>query len=228
MMICDNDFLINEARLVRFMDLLESRRIRKKYMCYGSVNSILEKPYIFGRLAQNGLMAVIIGYEAFDDISLGGYNKAATTDENMKATRILQGHGIACWGSFIINPDWDKADFRSLLRYIGVLKPELVTFSPLVPHPLTPLYAEYKDRLLYPVEDYEKWNFGDVLVRPSKMGLRAYYTQVLLLALRVNMNPYALRYVRKNIPFRNSSRMVLGFKALLGVYIKNIFAGKTG
>lgn len=221
-MICDNDFLINEKRLTAFCDLLEAQNIRKKYMCYGSVNSILEKPHLWKRLAKNGLMAVIIGYEAFDDKRLEEYHKASTVDDNIKATRMLQKEGIACWGSFILHPDWEKADFSRLLQYIHRIRPELITFSPLVPHPLTPLFEQYKDRLIYPVEQYEKWNFGDVLIYPSRMSLRAYYIQVLLFAVKVNLNPHALSYVRANIPLKNSVKMTLGFRSLLGIYVKNI------
>ncbi|PKM55102.1 MAG: B12-binding domain-containing radical SAM protein, partial [Firmicutes bacterium HGW-Firmicutes-3] len=117
-MICDNDFLVHEDRLIEFCSLLEARNIKKKYMCYGSVNSVLEKPGLMKRLAKNGIMAVIIGYEAFDDSRLVEYNKQATTDQNEKVTRILQDSGIACWGSFIIHPDWEKKDFKRLLAYI--------------------------------------------------------------------------------------------------------------
>ena len=226
-MICDNDFLINEKRLGKFCDLLEEKNIRKKYMCYGSVNSILEKPDILARLSRNGLMAVIVGYEAFDDSRLNEYNKAATIDENKEATELLHKNNIAAWGSFIIHPDWDKADFKKLIKYIKKVEPELITFSPLVPHPLTPLYDEYKDRLIYSIDEYDKWNFGDVLIKPSKMPLKAYYLEVLKLAVKINLNKHALQYIRKNIPFRNSVRMTLGFKSLLGVYVKNIFRGES-
>ena len=225
-MICDNDFLINESRLIKFCDLLEERNIRKKYMCYGSVNSILEKPDTLGRLSQNGLMAVIVGYEAFDNSRLAEYNKAATVDENVTATELLHKNNIAAWGSFIIHPDWDKADFAKLIKYIKLLKPELITFSPLVPHPLTPLYDEYEDRLIYSIDDYDKWNFGDVLIKPSKMPLRAYYWHVLKLAVQINLNVHALKYIRKNIPLKNSICMTLGFRSLLSVYVKNILRGE--
>ena len=221
-MICDNDFLVNESRLSRFCDLLEKRNIRKKYMCYGSVNSILEKPDVLNRLSRNGLMAVIVGYEAFDDSRLEEYNKASTIDDNRKATDFLHENNIAAWGSFIVHPDWDKADFKKIIEYMRSLKTELISFSPLVPHPLTPLYDEYKDRLIYPVEEYEKWNFGDVLIKPSKMTLKAYYWEVLKLAVKINLNSNAIRYIRKNVLLRNSIKMTLGFWPLLSVYVKNI------
>jgi len=221
-MICDNDFLINENRLIQFCELLEKRRITKKYMCYGSANSILEKPDLLARLNKNGLMAVIVGYEAFDNERLKEYNKKSTVDQNIHVTRLLQENHIACWGSFIIHPDWNKADFKKLLAYIKQLKPELITFSPLVPHPLTPLYDQYEDRLIYKVADYDKWNFGDVLIYPSKMTLRAYYFQVLKLAIVVNFNTYSVNYTLKNIPAKNTLNMILGFKNLFGVYLKNM------
>jgi radical SAM superfamily enzyme YgiQ (UPF0313 family) len=220
-MICDNDFLINHSRLERFCELLEERKISKGYMCYGSVNSILEKPELLKRLRANGLLAVIVGYEAFDNKQLTDYNKSATVDENIRATRLLNNANIACWGSFIIHPDWSTSDFKSLLRYIDLLKPELITFSPLVPHPLTSLYETYKDRLLYPVEDYEKWNFGDVLIRPSKMSLKAYYWQVILLTLKVNGNWHSVKYTLNAFPIKNTLKMVFGFKTLFSVYLKN-------
>ncbi len=220
-MICDNDFLINRQRLERFCRLLEQQRIRRKYICYGSVNSILEKEDLFGRLAKNGLLAVIVGYESFDDKQLKEYRKAATTDENIRATRILQKNGIACWGSFILHPDWDKRDFQKLLRYKNLLNPELMTFSPLNPHPLTPLFEEYRDRLLYDEEDYEKWNFGDVLIRRSKMSLQAYYWEVMKFTFAVNMSPYSVAYTLRAFPIRNTLRMVFGFNTLIGVYVRN-------
>ena len=222
-MICDNDFLINKKRLEKFCELLEERKVRKKYICYGSVNSILEKEDLFKRLYKNGLIAVIVGYESFDNRQLKEYNKAATIDENLKATRILQRNKIACWGSFILHPDWDKNDFKKLLKYKNLLRPELMTFSPLNPHPLTPLFEEYRDRLLYDETDYEKWNFGDVLIMPSKMSLNEYYLEVLKFTFAVNMSWYSFLYTLRAFPIKNTLRMTFGFNTLISVYIKNFF-----
>lgn len=221
-MICDNDFLINASRLETFCGLLETQNIKKEFICYGSVNSILEKPQLFSRLRKNGLMAVIVGYEAFEDRQLSIYNKASTIDDNEQATSILKANDIACWGSFILHPDWSKKDFKKLLDYLDYLKPELATFSPLVPHPMTPLYETYKDRLLYDADDYDKWNFGDVLIRPSKMSLKAYYWEVLKLSLKMNGNLHSVRYTLKAFPIANTLKMITGFNTLFAIYIKNM------
>ena len=225
-MICDNDFLANGQRLETFCGLLAERGIAKKFICYGSVNSILEKPATIEALVRAGLIAVILGYEAFDDERMEEYNKSATISDNKQATLLLQQNHIACWGSFILHPDWSREDFRRLIKYIRYLKPELITFSPLVPHPMTALYEQYEDRLIYTKEEYDKWNFGDVLIRPSRMTLKAYYRQVMKLALIVNLNGHSVAYTLKNIPGRNVLRMVFGFRTLFGVYLKNMMTRK--
>jgi len=226
-MICDSDFLINEERLVDFLDLLEKRNVKKTYICYGSVNSILEKEYLFDRLSRNGVKAVIVGYETFDDTQLRKWNKSATTDENYKATQILKNSNIAAWGTFILDPDFSEEDFKKLRAYTQYLKPEFISFTPLVPHPLTPLYEEYKDRLIYEKEDYEKWNFGDVVIYPSKMTLKKYYWEVLKIGVPANLNWNSIKYGFRTFPFKNNLRMIFGFNQILKVYIKNILFRKN-
>ncbi len=223
-MIIDNDFLANEKRLLNFLDLVEKRNIKKKYIIYGSVNNIIDKEYIFERLSKNGVVAVIVGYESFDNKQLKKWTNKTTKDGNIKATEILRKNNIAVWGSFILHPDFSKQDFKELIKYHKKLKPELLTFSPLVPHPLTPLYNEYKDRLIYDQEDYEKWNFGDVLIYPSKMTLKQYYWEILKFGIPINLNWHSVKYMLTAFPLKNTLRMIFGFNQSIKIYIKNIFS----
>ena len=226
-MIIDNDFLANEKRLLQFLDLIEKRNIKKKYIVFGSVNNIIDKEYIFERLSKIGFVAVIVGYESFDNKQLKEWTAKTTKDDNIKATQILQKNKIAIWGSFILHPDFSKEDFKKLIKYHKLLKPELLTFSPLVPHPLTPLYNEFKDRLIYDQEDYEKWNFGDVLIYPSKMTLKEYYWEVLKFGIPINLNLYSVKYMLTAFPLKNTLKMVFGFNQSIKVYLKNIFSRRV-
>lgn len=221
-MICDSDFLINEQRLVRFCELLEEKKIQKTYICYGSVNSILEKEALFRRLSDNGVKAVIVGLESFSDAFLKSYNKSATLDDNYKAVQILKKEGIATWGTFILHPDFSKEDFKNFRRYLRYLKPEMISFTPLVPHFLTPLYKQYEDRLIYPRDDYEKWSFGDVIVYPSKMSLRRYYFEVLKIGVPANFNMCTIRYCLRTFSFKQNFGLIFGFDQILKVYLKNM------
>ncbi len=222
-MIADSDFLINEQRLIKFCDLLERKKINKTFICYGSVNSILEKEYLFERLSKNGIKNVIVGLESFSDVFLKKYNKAATLDDNYNAVQILKKNGIATWGTFILHPDFSKEDFKNFRRYLKFIKPEMISFTPLVPHPLTPLYNEYKSRLLYPKDDYEKWSFGDVIINPSKMTLRRYYLEVLKLGIPANFNMTTIKYCLRTFSFKQNLGLIFGFDSILKVYLKNMF-----
>ena len=222
-MICDSDFLINEKRLIKFCELLEKQKIKKTYICYGSVNSILEKEYLFERLSDNGVKAVIVGLESFSDVFLKKYNKSATVDENYKAVQILKRNGIATWGTFILHPDFSKEDFKNFRKYLRFLKPEMISFTPLVPHFLTPLYKQYKDRLIYPKDDYEKWSFGDVIIYPSKMSLRRYYFEVLKIGIPANFNLCTIKYCLRTFSLKQNFGLIFGFDQILKVYLKNMF-----
>lgn len=220
--IIDNDFLVNEERLLEFLDLVEEKQIVKKYVCFGSANSIIEKSHLFERLAKNGLKVVIIGIESCDDAKLKEWDKASTKDETFKAIKILKDYGISVCGNIILDPDFSKEDFKNIVKYHKKLKPEMCTFTPLVPHPLTPLYDKYKDRLLYSIDDYEKWNFGEVIIKPSKMSLSRFYFEMIKLSRPFNFNMTTIKYLFREYPVKNVIKMAFGFKGGAGIYIKHI------
>lgn len=206
-MLIDNDFLNNKDRIAQFCTLLEQKRIKKNLICYASVRSILENEDQMGRLASNGLKTMLVGYETFSEKEMAFYKKGTLPESSLKAAAILKKHGIDCWASFILHPDWTKADFRSFRRHIKQLKPEISTFSPLTPFPGLPLFSIYKDRLLVSEKVHERWSFGEVTIRPLHMSLRQYYLEVLRTVLYINL------------VLNNSSYMVnrFGTKTLLRI-----------
>lgn len=224
-MIYDNDFLNNRERLEIFCDLLEKNKIRKNFICYSSVKSILSHPETIRRMAENGLKAVLVGYETFNQEEMLKYKKKSTAADNLKAAEILKEIGIDCWASFILHPDWDKNDFISFRKYIKQLKPEISTFSPLTPFPGLPLYEEYKDRLLFDETEYEAWSFGKVSIRPSKMTLRRYYYEVLKVILYINLRMNSAPYMVKRFGISTLLRITAGSLKVLPIYIKLMLKG---
>ncbi len=107
--------------------------------------------------------------------------------ENFEAAALLKEADIDVWASFMAHPDWDKRDFKAFRRYVKDLRPEISSVSPLTPFPNLPLYEEYKDRLLFEKEDYEKWSFGQVTIRPGKLSLKDYYREMLKTNLYINL-----------------------------------------
>lgn len=219
-MIYDNDFLNNKERLEQLCDLLEELKIHKNFICYGSVKSILSHRDTVKRMAQNGLKAVLVGYETFNEQEMLQYKKKSTAADSLEAARILKDIGIDCWASFMLHPDWNKQDFKKFRRYIKALRPEISTFSPLTPFANLPLFEQYKDRLLFDVTEYESWSFGKVTIKPSKMSLRSYYAEVLKVVLYINLRMNSAPYMIKRFGLWTLFRIGAGSLKVLPAYIK--------
>jgi len=186
-MFIDNDFLASRQKLESFLEIIRELDLKKNYIIYGSVKGVLENQDLLSDFASLGLKAILIGYETFKDQELEIYNKNISTQSNLKAARLLKSLGIDVWASFMAHPDWDKEDFVNFRKYIKKLRPQITTINPLTPFPGLPLYEEYKDRLMYKADDYEKWSFGQLIIKPSKISIRSYYYQLMLTYLYVNL-----------------------------------------
>ncbi|MCI5133113.1 MAG: B12-binding domain-containing radical SAM protein, partial [Candidatus Electrothrix sp. EH2] len=218
-MIIDNDFLCNSERLEQLCDFLEQENIRKNFLCYGSVRSILKNRVSIGRFAEHGLRAVLVGYESFDPNELAGYRKKATVTDNLEVAGLLRHWGVDAWASFIMHPDWSHADFKNFRRYIRRLRPEISSLSPLTPFPGLPAFQEFQERLLFDVQDYEQWSFSNISIRPSRMSLRAYYAEVLLTNLYVNFFMNNVSYLVRRFGLKTLFRLTAGGMRLLLRYL---------
>jgi len=215
-MFIDNDFFASREKIEAFIQLIKELRIKKNYIMYGSVEGIMAYKEYLEELAGLGLKAILVGYETFNDAEMTQYLKNATASDNRLAAKVLKDSGIDVWASFMAHPDWSKKDFKKLRSYIKTLKPQISSISPLTPFPGLPMYACYKDRLLYKAEDYEKWSFGQVMIKPSQISLRRYYYELLKTNLYVN------------ICINNNTEMIKNFggKNVFGIIKGSIKAAK--
>ncbi|MCI5140046.1 MAG: B12-binding domain-containing radical SAM protein, partial [Candidatus Electrothrix sp. AR1] len=203
-------------RLEQLCDFLAQEKIRKNFLCYGSVQSVLHNRKSVRRFTEHGLRAVLVGYESFNSSELARYKKKATVEDNLEVAGLLRQWGVDAWASFIFHPDWDHAGFKDFRRYIGELRPEISSLSPLTPFPGLPAFQEFEDRLLFDVTDYEQWSFGNISIRPSKMSLRAYYAEVLLTNLQVNFFMNNALYLVRRFGVRTLFRLTVGgFRLML-------------
>lgn len=214
-MFFDNDFFASEKKIKTFISLIKELKIHKNYIVYGSVKGIIEYKELIGELKDLGLKAVLVGYETFKDEEMIKYQKKSLTKDNYIAAKILKELGIDAWASFMAHPDWNTHDFKSFRKYIKSLRPEISSISPLTPFPNLPMYKAYKERLLYDMDDYEKWSFGQVIIKPSKMSLRRYYYELLKTNIYVNLFVNKKTEMINHYGIMNISRIVIGgIKAL--------------
>lgn len=228
-MIFDNDFLNSSERLLEFCNALDQEGIKKNFICYASVHSILKNPEAILNFRDLGLKAVLVGYESFSDAELAAYKKPSRAQDAVKAAKWLKEAGIDVWASFMLHPDWTPADFKALRGHIKRLAPEIATFSPLTPFPGLPLYKHYQKegRLLFEKEDYSAWSFGQVIVRPVNMSLRAYYFEVLKTILYLNFVSNHMSYITKKFGAATLLRMSGGAIKVFLRYVRLMLgAGK--
>ncbi|SCZ78999.1 B12-binding domain-containing radical SAM protein [Acidaminobacter hydrogenoformans] len=229
LMIFDNDFLNNGERLEEFCDRLDQAGLHKSFICYASVHSVLKNPEAILSFRDHGLKAVLVGYESFSDEELEAYKKPSRSGDAFKAAKWLKSAGIDVWASFMLHPDWTHDDFKALRRHIKRLAPEIATFSPLTPFPGLPLYKHYKDqdRLLFKEDDYSAWSFGQVIIRPGRMSLRAYYYEVLKTILYLNFVSNHTNYITKKFGAGTLIRMSGGAVRVFFRYVGLMLGAKA-
>lgn len=218
-MFMDNDFLASEEKIITFIDIAKGLGLKKNYIMYASVKGIIQFENYLEELYELGLKALLVGYETFSDDELQRYNKKSTVSDNFRAAEILRKIGIDVWASFMAHPDWNSNDFKSFRTYIKKLKPQITSISPLTPFPNLPLYKQYESRLLYSMDDYEKWSFGQVMIKPSKINLRQYYYELLKTNLYVNIFINKNTETIKKYGLKNIFRIFMGSLKAVKKYI---------
>ena len=92
--IVDDDFLFDENRLEKFIELVKKNNINKKYICYGRSDFIAENEDLMAKLKEIGLYYVLVGLEAINDSNLQDYNKKSNVNNNIKSIDICNKYGI--------------------------------------------------------------------------------------------------------------------------------------
>ncbi len=171
----DDNFLSNVPRSKEMARLIRERGIRKQYYVQARSDVIVHHPELITQWREVGLSGVFIGFEKPDQAGLDAVNKNNSVENNEKALAILRQHGIEPDASFIVDPDYNHADFAALRRYVRRLKLRLPFFTVLTPLPGTAFFDAVKDQLV--TRNYERF---DVLhaVLPTRLPLAEFYAEL--------------------------------------------------
>lgn len=146
--VLDDNFLTNKRRVVELCEELEKRRVKKFWMTQGRTDFAAENPELIARLAKNGLVMLLSGFESNDDDNLAALRKKSSWQKNLRANQVLRENGVISTGIFMVRPDWTKEQFTQLYEYVNSLDIGIPLFTILTPLPGTQLYRAYKDKLL--------------------------------------------------------------------------------
>lgn len=172
--ILDDNFLTDQKRIRRLVEVLRERKINKFWMTQGRTDFIAQHPDLMKDLASVGLMSVLSGFETNDENALEALNKSNTVHNNMEASRILRENGIQSTGIFMARPDFEKKDFDALYDYINMLGIAVPIVTLLTPLPGTQLEKKMTSQLLT-----RDRRFYDLLhaVVPTKLAREEFYAQ---------------------------------------------------
>lgn len=172
--VLDDNFLVNKKRIIKLCDELERRNIRKYWMTQGRCDWVADHPEIMKRLADNGLVGLLSGYESNDDDALAALRKKSSWDKNIRANEIMADLGILSTGIFMVRPDFTEQQFTDMYDYINTLAVGIPLITILTPLPGTALFRAKKDQLV--THDHRLF---DLLhpVLPTRLPREEFYRQ---------------------------------------------------
>ncbi len=190
----DDESLVDVERMKRLALLIGEAGIRKRYFLYGRSDTIRRHPELLAMWKEVGLERVFVGFEFFRDADLDLIRKGSTTDDNIKAAKVLHDLGIDIYASFIIRPEFGREDFEACRRYCRELGLSFATFSVLTPLPGTDFYDEVEDRMI--VRDHEYFDFIHTIL-PTALPLKEFYRQYHRLYMKAIPLNRAIGFLRK-------------------------------
>lgn len=181
--IVDDDFLFNEQRLNRFVELIKEKNIRKKYICYGRADFIAKHVELMQELKNIGLYYVLVGLETIREEYLADYHKKSNMDDNVRSVEICNALGIHIMGMFIVDLDFTGKDFRSLYQWIKKHEVRHTAISIYTPELGLDSYERYKERLI--TDNPSHYDYLHLVAKPAKMGVKRYYIHYYILLIRL-------------------------------------------
>jgi radical SAM superfamily enzyme YgiQ (UPF0313 family) len=170
----DDEFFLDTKRAVTIAREIDKAGIRKNYLICGRSDTIVNHPETIEEWAKIGLKYLFVGLEAFREEDLKKMQKSNTLAKNEELVRIAHANGVKIRGLFIVQPDFDRKDFKELGRYARKLKIDIPTYSVSTPVPGTELYEEKKNDLM--THDYRLYDMMHTVL-PTKLPLKKFYRE---------------------------------------------------
>lgn len=190
--IVDDTFLTGTKRLEIFCDELEKRKIRKTFIAYGTAHFISQHPELIERLKNNGLSALIVGFEYITNAGLQAVNKGASITDNENTITVCQQLDIELFALFICDTDWHHSDFWKLAIYIRKNKIRFATFSTPTIFPKTDVAIE--QNTVFDVQLLWRYDLLRLHGKPKHISTSSYYLWLFFLYLLPAMSFSSLRH----------------------------------
>lgn len=172
--ITDDIFWMNVRRGEEMAKQIKAAGIKKYFTVQTRTDIICKFPHLIEMWKDCGNLAIFLGLESVTDEGLEAVNKKNTASNNVRAIEILKDLGVGFTPNFIVDPAWDREDFKRLRDWIDGTGAYNSGFSILTPLPGTDLWDTAKQNVTT-----DKWEMFDIVhtVLPTKLPMDEFYAE---------------------------------------------------
>jgi len=213
-MFIDDNTLDHVENAFALAEEIKRRGIKKRYELYGRVDTVVRHPDLVEKWRDVGMELLLLGLEAYNDKALLEMRKRTTTEMNRRAIEICHTNKVEIAAYLIVDPAFDREDFRRLSEYVEENNLTHPVFTILSPFPGTDLYNMVKDTLI--TEGFELMDFFHTVL-PTKLPLDEFYEEFLGLYRRAYPFRNFLKAIAQGKPVLSPRMILMNFKARKGM-----------
>ena len=172
--VADDLFWYHASRSEALAHELRRRGVRKHWILVQSrVDLVANHPRLLEAwrpLARE--FDIFFGLEAATDRGLADLTKDTTVSRTAEAVAVARALGFGVTGIFVIDPDWDEADFEALWAFVERHDLSRAGFTILTPLPGTAYFDASRDRIRAP--EWSHFDMHHVLWEP-RLGAQRFF-----------------------------------------------------
>jgi hypothetical protein len=176
------------------------------------------------RLKNNGLSALIVGFEYITNAGLQAVNKGASISDNENTIAICQQLDIELFALFICDTDWHHRDFWKLAIYIRKNKIRFATFSTPTIFPKTDVAIE--QNTVFNIQLLWRYDLLRLHCKPKYISTGSYYLWLFFLYLIPAMSFSSLRHFLSRYGFLRGIGAIVESSFFGVVYFFKLFSWK--
>lgn len=168
----DDNFFHNPRSAGDVCEAIKSAGLQREYRVVTRSDIIVQHPELIEQWREIGLRDVQIAFEYSQDEPLARVHKRNSVKNNEDAAAILRANDVKITANFIVDPDFEEADFERLTEYINRMRIDTPLISILTPLPGTTLYEQMYNDLL--THNHALYDFLHAVV-PTRLPRRRFY-----------------------------------------------------
>lgn len=188
--LADEEPTINRKKFVNLCQELINRKLDVPWGINTRVTDVLRDENLLYYYRKAGLVHVSLGTEAASQLKLNQFRKETTIEQNKRAVKLLQEHGIVAEAQFIMGLEGETHEtIEETYQFSRDWNPDMANWNMFTPWPFAELFEDLGDKV--EVRDYSKYNFVTPIMKPDAIERED--------VLKGVLGCYARFYMRKSL-----------------------------